>query len=106
YGLIRRSRPRLRSVMPVTVPAMLTCMMLNGLGIGDQYTCSFFRRMLRMKLMPQVCTGTSGDLTVTTGMAISAVHPSLVRRAAASHTPFQSLLMFDADPRVLPPPSS
>ncbi len=62
--------------------------------------------MLRMKLMPQVCTGTSGDRTVTTGMAISAVHPSLVRRAAASHTPFQSLLMFDADPRVLPPPSS
>ena len=52
-----------------------------------------------MKLMPQVCTGTSGERSVTMGIAISAVQPSLVRRAAASHTPFQSLLMFDAEPR-------
>ena len=35
---------------------------------------------------------------MTIGIAISAVQPSLVRRAAADQTPFQSRLMFDADP--------
>jgi hypothetical protein len=35
---------------------------------------------------------------------ISAVQPSLVRCDAADQTPFQSRLMFDADPRALPPP--
>ena len=94
-------------VMPVMVPARLTRVRVYSFEIGDQYTCSFFLRMFRMKLTPHTCSSFSGKRRVIMGMAISAVHPSGVRWATTSHTPSQFTLMLEVlVPRQPPSPSS
>ena len=62
--------------------------------------------MLRSKLMPQVCSSLGVKRTVLTGIEISAVQPSLMMRAAVSHTPSQLRFTFDVVPRPPPSPSS
>ena len=107
YGVSRRSRPRLTAPMPVRVPAWLTRVSVYSFEIGAQKICSFLRRMLRMKLAPQICESAAGKRRVTIGIAISATHPSAVRRATAFQTPSQSTLTFGLLlPRKPPSPSS
>ena len=94
-------------VMPVIVPARLTRVRVYSFEIGAQNTCSFLRRMFRMKLTPHTCSSASGKRRVIIGIAISAVHPSGVRCATTSQTPSQFRLMFDVlVPRQPPSPSS
>ena len=99
--------PRLTPWMPLRVPAWLTRVSWYSFEIGAQKICSFLRRMLRMKLAPHTCVSAAGKRSVTIGTAISATHPSGVRRAAASQTPSQFTLMFGLlEPRKPPSPSS
>ncbi len=110
YGLSLRSRPWLSDCSPTRLPAWLTRVRLYAFGIGAQNTCSFLRRMFRMKLMPHVCSAPSAKRSVASGMAISAVQPSSVIRAATSQIPSQFLLMLELTSpspiRLLPSPSS
>ena len=97
--------PRLTAPMPVIVPARLTRVSVYSFEIGAQNTCSFFRRMFRMKLTPQTCPSALGKRSVTIGIAISATHPSLVRRETTSQTPSQFTLMFEVLLLLRNPPS-
>ncbi len=87
---------------------MLTRVSVYAFGIGAQNTCSFLRRMFRMKLTPHDCSESSEKRIVVSGIAISAVHPSSVTRLTTSQMPSQLRLMFEftRPERLLPSPSS
>ena len=102
-GVTRRSSPRLSDSKPLSVPAKLTRVMPYAFGTGAQNDCSLIAATLRMTLKPQSCAPASGKRRVTTGIAISAAHPSGTIAAATCHTPSQSRLMLDVDRPKRPP---
>src|SRR5215472_17065324 len=80
-------RPLPISEIPRNSPAWLILFAPNDLRHADHRSCSFFRRMKRLKLMPQTTSLVSMKFSVEKGMATVAVQPCEVMRASEIHTP-------------------
>ena len=87
YGFTIKRRPLPISEIPCSSPAWLILAAPYVRRQPDQRSSSFLRRMKRLKLMPQITSRDRMKFKVEKGMAIVAVHPSLVIRASDVHTP-------------------
>src|SRR5215475_13592523 len=82
-------RPLPISEIPCNSPAWLILFAPKDLRHADQRSCSFFRRMKRLKLMPQTTSFVCMKFNVENGIATVAVQPSELMRASEVHTPSQ-----------------
>src|SRR5215472_19225441 len=80
-------RPLPISEIPCNSPASLILFAPKDLRHADQKSCSFFRRMKRLKLMPQTTSLVCMKFKVEKGIATVAVQPCEVMRASETHTP-------------------
>src|SRR5215472_17067937 len=80
-------RPLPISEIPCNSPAWLILFAPNDLRHADQRSCSFFRRIKRLKLIPQTTSCVCMKCNVEKGIATVAVHPCEVMCASEVHTP-------------------
>src|SRR5437879_13159683 len=83
------NRPRPISDMPCSSPARLTRDAPSTRRQADHSSSSFLRRMKRLKLMPHTTLLDFMKFSVEKGIAMVAVQPCAVLRAAEVHTPSQ-----------------
>src|SRR2546430_16431093 len=82
-------RPLAISEIPCNSPDWLILFAPKDLRQADQRSCSFFRRMKRLKLMPHTTSFVFMKFNFEKGIATLAIQPREVMRASETHTPSQ-----------------
>src|SRR5262249_10348872 len=89
YGFTMNNLPLPILEIPCRSPAWLIREAPNARLQPDQRSSSFFRRINRLKLIPQITSCDCMKFRVENGMATVAVQPSFVIRASEVHPPSQ-----------------
>jgi len=89
YGFTIKSLPLPMSEIPCSSPAWLILAAPKARRQLDQRSSSFFLRINRLKLIPQMTSCDCMKFRVENGIAIVAVHPWSITRASEVHTPSQ-----------------
>src|SRR5207253_7519157 len=82
-------RPLPISEIPCNSPAWLILFAPKDLRHADHRSCSFFRRMKRLKLIPHTTSFVCMKFSVEKGIATVAVQPREKMRASEIQTPSQ-----------------